>query len=82
MLIEKKNIIVSIINGYMINTPSKHVIVTIECHDQHTQLVTVQQEQYTLEADEILIGHCMVYASGKKVIKPLPNKQKKLLPKK
>ena len=66
----------------MINTPSKHVTVTIECHDQHTQLVTVQQEQYILEADEILIGHCMVYASGKKVIKPGPNKQKKLLPKK
>ena len=47
----------------MINTPSKHVIITIECHDEHTQLVTVQQEQYTLEADEILFGDCMVYAS-------------------
>ena len=66
----------------MINTPSKHVILTIEYIDEQTELVHVQQEQYTLEDDETLIGFCMVYTNGKKVTKPVPKKQKKLLSKK
>ena len=66
----------------MINTPCKHVLVTLECIDEQTGLVHVQQEQYTLEGDETLIGFCMVYTNGKKVIKPVPKKQKKLLSKK
>ena len=47
----------------MINTPCKHVLVTVECIDEQTGLVHVQQEQYTLEDGETLIGVAMVYGS-------------------
>ena len=66
----------------MINTPCKHVLVTVECIDEQTELVHVQQEQYTLEDGETLIGVAMVYGSEVKKTLPKAKEVKKRTSKK